>query len=641
MVLSQPMSQNLQHIYEFGRFRVNIAERLLIRDQEVVPLTPKVFDILVMLVENNGQIVSKDGLMRKVWPDSFVEEGNLTQNISLLRKALGEGQNGHQYIETVARRGYRFVAPVKEATRDAGQSVATSDADETRVIERSPDSSYLAKSRRDAGWFARVAGYGRAGIAGLAILILAIAAAIYFANRNSATVNSSVIESIAVMPFVTEVADNDTEYFSDEITESLINNLSQLPKLRVVPRSIVLNYRGQEVDPRKIARELNVRAVLTGRVHRRGDTLSIQAELIDAANLAQLWGQHYDRRVSDILLVQEDISRDIFDNLRLKLSVEEKKQLEAFGLYLKGRNYWNKRTENGLLQGVEYFKQAIEVDRDYAPAYAGLADCYNMLVVYGINQPREAFPKAKEAATQALKIDDTLAEARTSLAFIKHRWDWARTDAEKEFQLAIRYKPTYAPAHQWYSSYLVAMGRFDEEIAEAKRAQELEPLSFISNSHLGWILYFAGRYEESIQHSKRLLDVDPDFFPARRYLGLVYEQKGMYTEAIAEFEKGVKLSHSPLMMSLLGHAYAASGRRSDAERILAELDHQTDRYVSPYTIATIYCGLGDKDQAFKWLEKALEERDIWIMNLAVDPQFGPLRSDQRFTDMLKRIGLAS
>jgi len=361
-------------------------------------------------------------------------------------------------------------------------------------------------------------------------------------------------------------------------------------------------------------------------------------DLIDVANVSQMWGQHYDHRVSDILLVQEVISRDIFENLRLKLSVEEQKQVEAYSLYLKGRNSWRKRTEDGLLQGIEYFRKAIEVDQSYAPAYAGLADCYNMLVVYGISQPKEAFPKAKEAATKALSIDATLAEARTSLAFIKHRWDWSRTDAEAEFQQAIKSKPTYAPAHQWYSSYLVAMGRFDEAIAEARRAEELEPLSFISNSHLGWILYLAGRYDQAIAHCKRLLEVDPSFFPARRYLGLAYEQKGMYKEAISEFEQGVKLSGSPLMMSLLGHAYAASGRKADALRMLAELAEHKQGYVSPYTVATIYAGLGDKDLTFKWLETAFEDRDIWLMNLKVDPLFTPIRSDARFANLLQRTG---
>jgi DNA-binding winged helix-turn-helix (wHTH) protein/TolB-like protein/Tfp pilus assembly protein PilF len=628
------MSMDSKHFYEFGRFRIDTAKRLLLRDQEIVSLTPKVFDMLLTLVESSGEVVTKDSLMKKVWPDTFVEEGNLTQNISQLRKALGEGQNGRQYIETVARRGYRFVAPVHEGwngSKSADQLESTSVA---HARQRSSSDNGLSMSRSIfAGIHSSRAFYGV-----IVLLLFATAGFIYFARANKPADSSNVIESIAVLPFVNEASDTDAEYFSDEVTESLINNLSQLPKLRVVPRSVVLSYKGHEADPRKIGRDLNVRAVLTGRVHRRGDTLSIQVDLVDVANVSQMWGQHYDRRVSDLLLVQEDISRDIFENLRVKLSVEEQKQLDAYSLYLKGRNYWNKRTEDGLLQGIEYFKKAIEVDQSYAPAYAGLADCYNMLVVYGINQPREAFPKAKEAATKALSIDSSLAEARTSLAFIKHRWDWS-PDAEKEFQLAIKSKPAYAPAHQWYSSYLVAMGRFDEAIAEAKRAQELEPLSFISNSHIGWILYFAGRYDEAIEHCKKLLDVDPSFFPARRYLGLVYEQKGMYKEAIAEFQQASKLSGSPLMMSLLAHAYAVSGNKGEAERLLVELGQQRQRYVSPYTVATIYAGLGAKDEAFKWLEKAFEERDIWLMNLRVDPLFKNLRSDHRFSELLGRIGL--
>ena len=637
------MSAESQHFYEFGRYRIDTGERVLLRDQEVVPLTPKVFEILLVLVQNSGQVISKDGLMKKVWPDSFVEEGNLTQNISVLRKALGEGQNGHQYIETVARRGYRFVASVREAgAGDVSSDATTATRAEPRAtLEPSPGIEIAPVSETAPQKYSIRSLKTQRSVLMLSVPVLvAVAIGIVYLTRDSKAVNSSgAIESIAVLPFINEAADTDAEYFTDEITESLVNNLSQLPKLRVVPRSVVLNYKGLNADPRKIARDLNVRAVLSGRVHRRGDTLSIQVDLIDATSVSQMWGQHYDRRVSDILLVQEDISRDIFENLRLKLSVEEQKQLESFSLYLKGRNAWNKRTEDGLLQGIEYFRKAIEVDQGYAPAYAGLADCYNMLVVYGLSQPKDAFPKAKEAATKALTIDGTLAEARTSLAFIKHRWDWGRDEAEREFQLAIKYKPGYAPAHQWYSSYLVAMGRFDEAIDQARRAQELEPLSFIGNSHLGWILYLAGRNDEAIAHCKRLLDVDPNFFPARRYMGLAYEQKGMYAEAIDQFEQGVKLSGSPLMLSLLGHAYAVSGKKADAQRILADLDQQKQRYVSPYTIATIYAGLGDKDQAFRLLEKAFEERDIWLMNLKVDPVLMGLRSDYRFRDLLQRIGL--
>ena len=651
------MEEQSRHFYDFGRFRVNVADRVLLRECDVVPLTPKVFEILLMLVQNSGQVISKDDLMKRVWPDTFVEEGNLTQNISLLRKALGEGQNGHHYIETIARRGYRFIAPVNEARDEAlsaaaettgpalGQTGPKSNgglesveaAGQPQVENVKPASSRLpATPARPAGLSSTQRW------APLVAIIIAAVGVVYF-SRGGKAVSSpgNVIESIAVLPFANAASDTETEYFNDKITESLINNLSQLPKLRVVPRSLAFDYKGREVDLSKIARELNVRAVLTGRVNRHGDTLSIQVDLIDVANLSQLWGQHYDRKISDILLVQEGISNDIFANLRLKLSLEEKKQLDAFSLYLKGRNYLNKRTADGLQLGIEYFQQAIDVDSDYAPAYAGLADCYNMLVVYGISKPQEAFPRAKEAALKALKIDDTLAEAHTSLAFVKHRWDWERADAEREFQLALRYKPGYAPAHQWFSSYLVAVERFDEAIAEARRAQELDPLSFISNLHLGWILYLAGRYDEAIEHCKKMLDVDPNFFPAHRYLGLAYEQKGMYPEAISEFEKGVKLSGSSLMIALLGHAYAASGHRTEARRVLAELEQQKDKYVSPYTVAAIYAGLGDKDLAFRWLEKAYSERDIWLMNLKVDPVFKSLHSDHRLAGLLQRLGLAS
>jgi tetratricopeptide (TPR) repeat protein len=391
---------------------------------------------------------------------------------------------------------------------------------------------------------------------------------------------------------------------------------------------------------------LNVRAVVTGRVHRRGDTISIQADLIDLDSVSQIWGQHYERRLSDILLVQEEISRDIFENLRLKLNVEEQKQLEAYRLYLKGRNAWNKRTREGMQQGIEFFQQAINADPNYAAAYAGLADCYNMQVIYGVSSPRDGFPKAKEAAVKALEMDETLAEAHSSLAFIRFRWDRERVEAEREFQLAIKYKPTYAPAHQWYSSYLVALERFDEAIAEAKRTSELEPLSFTASSHLGWILYLSGRNDEAIAQCTKILSLDPNSFPARRYLGLAYEQKGMYAEAIDEFQKGLKISGSPLMLALLGHAYAVSGKTREARQVLSDLhdlsesrEAESRRYVSPSTVAAIYAGLGDKDQAFKWLEQANEERDVWLMNLKVDPVFAKLRSDKRFQDLLTRAGL--
>jgi DNA-binding winged helix-turn-helix (wHTH) protein/TolB-like protein len=626
------MGQQDNHSYEFGRFRLKVAERVLLREGELVPLTPKVFDILVTLIENGGQVVAKDDLMKRVWPNTFVEEGNLTQNISLLRKALGETPGGAQFIETVPRRGYRFVAETKQSWGDAEppgngrkeHSLETSV--QTPVVSTPNTTSQLARIRRTP-LFAVVAGLVVVGIIGL----------VYFTSWGKA---ENSIQSIAVLPFIDESADPDAQYINDKIAESLINSLSKLPQLRVVPRSVVAGYKGKEIDPRKVGEELNVRAVVTGRIRRHGDIINIQADLIDLQNVAQLWGQHYDHKVSDVLLVQDDISRDIFENLRVKLNVEEKKQLEAYRLYLKGRNAWNKRTSDALQEAIDFFNQAIAIDPNYGAAYAGLADCYNMLVVYGRLEPKEGFPKAKEAAERALEIDESSAEAHSSLAFIKFRWDWDRSATEREFQTAIKLKPAYAPAHQWYSSYLVAVERFDEAIAEAKRTEELEPLSFVASSHLGWIYYLAGQNDKAIEQCRKILERDPSSFPARRYLGLAYEAKGMYSEAIAEFQTGVKLSGSPLMLALLGHAYAVSGKTAEAKQVLSDLQQlQGQRYVSPYTVAAIHAGLSDQDQAFKWLETAVEERDIWLMNLKVDPVFAKLRSQRKFTDILARIRL--
>ncbi|HKQ04204.1 MAG TPA: winged helix-turn-helix domain-containing protein [Blastocatellia bacterium] len=677
------MTTEQPRIYEFGRFRLDRAERTLQRGGEPVSLTPKVFGILLALVENSGRVVGKDELMRQVWPDSFVEEGNLTQNISLLRKALGETSDGKPFIETVARRGYRFAASVRQsADGEAAQAGANGDltarhafapplstdgavtdvtldrttgdngAAAVAVAARpayvstatasdvgSVASSVATRRRLITGIRGRLLRQRVALLAAIVLLVAATVAFIFF-RANRATSGSGNIDSIAVLPFVADAGDAETEFLNDRLAENLINNLAQLPKLRVVPRSLAFNYKGNMADLQKVGRELGARAVLTGRIHRQGDALSIQADLIDVANVSQIWGRHYDRKIADLLLVPEDISKDIFENLRLKLSVEEKKQLEASRYYLLGRNALNKRTAGGLQQGLEYFQKAIDIDADDAAAYAGLADCYNMLVVYGIRMPKDAFPLAQEAALKALELDDNLAEAHTSLAFIKHRWNWERQDAEREFLRAIKDKPAYGPAHQWYSSYLVAVGRTDEAIAEARRAAELDPLSFSTGIHLGWIYYMAGRYDEAIAHCLKLLAVDPGFFPVYRYLGLSYEQKGMYKEAIAAFDRGIKLSGSPLLVALIGHAYAVAGNRKEAERVLDELQEMSgQRYVSPCTVAAIYAGLRDSERTFEWLEKAIAERDIWLMNLRVDPVFKEMRGDRRFKAILLRLGL--
>src|SRR5262245_643023 len=355
------MVQQDSHSYEFGRFRLKIAERVLLREGELVPLTPKVFDILVTLVEHGGQVVAKDDLMKRVWPNTFVEEGNLTQNISLLRKALGESPGGVQFIETVPRRGYGCVADLSHSWSEKPAPVLEPPAP---VVSIPDTNGHSAAAKRRTPLYAVAAG----------AFVLAIIGVVYFTGRGK-TEEPKPIQSIAVLPFVHESSDPDAEYINDKIAESLINSLSKLPQLRVVPRSVVAGYKGREIDPRKVGEELNVRAVVTGRMRRNGDIISIQADLIDLDNVAQLWGQHYDHKLADVLLVQDDISRDIFENLRLKLNVEEKKQLEAYRLYLKGRNAWNKRTGDDLQQAIEFFNQAIAIDPNYGDAYAGLADC--------------------------------------------------------------------------------------------------------------------------------------------------------------------------------------------------------------------------------------------------------------------------
>jgi TolB-like protein/Tfp pilus assembly protein PilF len=456
------------------------------------------------------------------------------------------------------------------------------------------------------------------------------------------------IDSLAVLPLTNSSGDPDAEYLSDGITESLINNLSQLPRLRVTPRSMVFRYKGREADPQTVGRELNVRAVLMGRVLQRGETLNIQAELVDVAAESQLWGARYQRKVSDIFAVQEEIAKEISEKLRLQLTGEEQKRLvkrhtvdaDAYQLYLKGRYHWNKRTEEGVKKGLEYFQLAIAKDPGYALAYAGLADSYNMLGVY-VGPPKEAFPRAKAAATKALQIDDTLSEAHTSLAVIKLHYEWVWLEAEQGFKRAIELNPTYAGAHDWYAELLEAIGRTEDALAEVKRARELDPLSLIINTDVGWHYYFQRRYDLALDRLSRALEIDPNFSPAHLFLGQVYVQLSRAEDANREFRKAVSASGaSPRYLAGLGYGYARSGNTREAQSVLVDLKELPKRgYVSSLDIAAIYVGLGENDQAFEWLQRAYEERSIFLIFLKVEPMFDPLRSDPRFQDLLRRMNL--
>ena len=486
-------------------------------------------------------------------------------------------------------------------------------------------------------------------IIGMTISLVAIAVAAYLFFRNR---SSEQIESIAVLPFQNSSADPDAEYLSDGLAESLIYRLSQLPNLKVSPTSSVMRYKGKQADVKAIASELGVSAVMTGRIAQRGDNLTISVELVDVRNNKLLWGEQYERKMAELLATQREIATEIAQKLRLKISGNNEKGLtkhytennEAYQLYLKGRFYWNKRTEEGMLKSIEYFQQAIERDPNFALAYSGLADAYDLLAApdaAGGLPANEAMPKAKAAALKALEIDDALAEPHVSLAHVKYYYDRDWVGAEREYKRAIELNPNYPTAHQWYAVYLMSAGRFDEALAETRRAQELEPLSLPINMTLGWVLLNARQYDRSIEQLRKTLEMDPNFVLTHHRLGLVYEQKGMYDEAIAEFRQVRNLSAGkPLGVAPLAHAYALSGKLAEAQKTLAELQKISEQhYVSPASIAIIYAALGDKDQAFAWLQKADNERDGLLARLRVDPRFDSLRSDPRFNDLAKRVGL--
>jgi serine/threonine-protein kinase len=458
------------------------------------------------------------------------------------------------------------------------------------------------------------------------------------------------IDSIAVLPFVNANADPSSDYLSDGITESIINNLSQLPNLRVMARSTVFRYKGKETDPQKVGRDLGVRAVLAGRLMQRGDTLVVQTELVDVDKGSELWGEQYNRKLADIFAVQEDISREISAKLRLRLTSAEKTRLtkghivnpETYQLYLKGRYYWNKRTEDGFHKAIEYFSEAIEKDPAYAFAHSGVADSYILLGEYSLLLPKEAYAKAQEAAMKALELDDTLGEAHNALAAVKMDYDWDWPSAEREFKRAIELNPGYATAHQWYGEMLSAQGRHEEALAEIKRAQQLDPLSLIINVVRGRILIQAGQDDLAIEQLRKTLEMDANFAHAHWQLGTAYLGKGLFAEAVSEFQTAATLSPGITWYKAgLGHAYARTGRIGEARKLLSELKELSKRsYVSWFDFAAIYAGLGEKDQAFACVEKAYEQRDPVLLRWGnVSSLLKPLRGDPRFAALVRKMGL--
>lgn len=659
-------------IYEFGSFRLDPAEHVLLRDGEPVPLRPKEFAVLLALVGNHRHVLTKDELLEAVWPGQFIEEGNLNRQISTLRRVLGDTSDEPQYVQTVPKVGYRFVANVREIVhpsagiaerefrdqssdvvierRTVARIVTEEDDDARDIRELAPVSEPAAllttgKKERRINRTQRFA----LGITGILLVTLTLAVTYPWSSRQSDRSNAALaVRSLAVLPFKPIGAEED-EYLGLGMADALITKLSNIREVNVRPTSAVRKYGGQDQDPVAAGRELGVEAVLEGSVQRVGEQIRVTIQLVSVRDGAPLWADKFDEHFTNIFSVQDRISEQVARSLFPKLSFEERERLhkrytenaEAHQAYLKGRFFWNKRTGGAMRKSVEYFDQAIRLDPNYALAHAGLADSYNVLSQFGDLPPREAMLKAKAAALRALEIDNTMPEAHASLALVNevYEWDWA--GAEREFKRAIELNPNYSNAHHWYAMFLSAASRHDEALAEIRRAREIDPVSLIVSTNEGWILFCARQYDAAIEQLRRTIEMDPSFANAHFKLALVYEAKGMYKEAVEEFLKDDTLSGvSQETVAALRTAYAKSGWEGFCRQQLSHLHTDSkEGYVSPKNFALAYLQLGEKDQAFEWLEKSYAERSEVLLYLKVDPRFDPLRSDPRFADLVRRVGL--
>jgi DNA-binding winged helix-turn-helix (wHTH) protein/TolB-like protein len=654
------MSNQPQHLYEFGPFRLDPKERRLRRGGEIVSLTPKAFELLAVLVQRGGQLVEKDELMQQVWPETFVEEGNLSVHIFALRKALGEDGDGQGYIETVPRQGYRFTSSVREVKPNGAalivekhtRSLVTIEEHEESVEEKE-FSAALPESRVIVTGRLKRRRYTRMAVAASLLIVLAVGSFIYF-QRTPKKTAAVQLRTIAVLPFKPLSTGADDEYFRTGMADALIIKLGGLRQIVVRPTSAVLRYTDSNQDSQAIGRALGVDAVLEGYIQRDGERIRATARLVSVRDGAQLWAGRFDDAFTNVFAVQDSISAQVAHSLSPTLMNEEKQALakrytentEAYLEYLKGRYFWNKRTAADAEKAIKHFEQAIALDPHYALAYSGLADSYAIRTAV---PPRIAIPKAIAAALRAVELDDGLAEGHVSLGTIKELYEWDRTGAESEYKRAVELNPNYALAHGFYSMYLTSMGRFDEGAAEAKRAKEIDPLSPSMCIYAAWNFYHTRQYDRSIEEAQKAIDLDPNVSMAYNVMVRAFAEKKMFKQAIevgqqarvTSQQKGLLMSKEhPLSLASLGYAYGVAGQTSEARQILDELkDLSTKGYISPNHLAVVHAGLGEKDQALEYLEKTYQERDEMQRFIRVSPIFDNLHSDPRFIDLLRRVGL--
>ena len=621
---------------QFGVFELDLRNAELRKSGVKVKLQDQPLKILQTLLENPGQIVTREELRGRIWPaNTFVEfDQGLYNAMGRLRDALGDSSDNPRFIETVARRGYRFIAPVT--------TVPTGPKPETFEVRPREQAGKAVTLRRLAAGVV-------AGLVGGALLLAIVLEFNVAGSREWLSHRTSPIRSLAVLPLENLSSDPEQEYFADGMTDLLITDLSKIGALRVISRTSVMPYKGARKPLSQIARELNVDAVLEGTVLRVGGRVRITGQLIRVSPEKHLWAETYDRDFLDVLALQEDVARDIARGIKIELTPQEQTRLsharpinpEAQEDYLKGVYLWNKRSEPELEKSIEYLNQAIQKDPNYALAYAALADDYNALAIYAHVAPRESCPKSRAAALKALELDGTLGEAHAALGLYKGVYEWDQVGADAELRRAIELNPGDAMAHVWRGEGLCIMGRHVEALAELDRAREHDPTSVLVSDQRAWVLYMARRYDDAIRQLQNSLELEPGFAHAHCWLGKAYLQKGMLREGLAELKETVSLQggDSPVFVPWLGYAYALSGRRGDALKVIERLENQEEKsYASPFGIAVVYCGLGEKTLALAWLEKAYQQRDPMMSMLTVEPAFDPLHSDVRFKDLIRRAG---
>ncbi len=620
-------AQDSDRIVRFAAFELDLRTGELRRSGIRLPVQGRPLQVLTLLLRTPGQLVTSEQLRKELWPaDTFVDfEHGVRNAVARLRAILGDTADRPRYIETLPRRGYRFIGAVTEPAAEPVPAAPASPPGPPR-------------------------NHWRIVLVAFACLVALAGAATWTYTRLSAHPASSRIKSLAVLPLENLSGDPAQEYFADGITDELITTLAKINSVKVISRTSVVQYKGVHTKllP-QIARELGVDAVVEGTLVRAGDRVRVTAQLIDASTDRYVWADRYERNSRDILLLENEIAQTIAKQLHGKLNAQEQSRFSANPIdpaaheaYLQGQYFWNRRTRPALEESVRHFTEAIEKEPRYAQAYAGRAHAYLVLGSWAMEAipPGEALPIARADAERAVQLDETSAEAHAARASVRHLYEWDRQGAETDYQRAIELNPNYAAARQWYGQYLCNVGRIEECLAETARAHALDPAYLVASADVGYRLYAARRYAEAIAPIQKVLEFNPDFTPGHRYLGQVYEANRMYRPALSELRKTVELSGAPMDVAALGHAYAVSGQRTEARKALQKLEQLArQRYVSNYDRALICVGLGENDRALAWLERAFQERSPWMIHLKDDPRLDPLRADPRFPDLVRRVGL--